>query len=605
LSNNSAKKLGQKNEVNAPQGNKNINQSSGKNNNSAFAKFLKNNKQQPPGKSSGYPQQSSAAKIRDERGLETQALSSPGIEPLLPEDDISAFFKAREVGADQSGLGLFVLKFMIGLFVILFAVGFAYKKNTRFRIATNAHFKSLFNIDLKHHLADSNPKKQPLSKIDKDTAINKARLNKGLRIDAKRSINNNMLLLLRSNGMRQAQARIEGKCPVWSVNLDCVERGLYLSFTGSPELVRPMIQFDEPKLRHLPPEELALWHFSLELSLGENDPNHNHLNRSMAAAKNLSPDLRQVIFDELIVNKALQRKVAPLKFYLNSAKKDPAANKWSASFAKWNALLSITETKTLPANIAINLLKSRNLTSPNDPRVVSILGPGFIRSGLSERYLAISLNAIDIARKNTADQGLLRAALSNCIRVLWSLGRRDDAKLLLDEYGRLSGHDHFYRHFRAASLALLGDQKGMRESASLLRSGLILDKWESQYLLGHSYLNSGNTKGAIDAVSKMLLNSKSSKASRRLQWSNTLKAEILSKQKNYPQVERLLAPYFSSGTPPIGIPARILSESYMRQGKIAIGQSFQLKIDDARSRKGYWSSLEMLESPFGALALLP
>lgn len=550
-----------------------------------------------------YPHQANQVhfQVKQNPGQPMDSVSVPA-EPLLPEDDLSAFFRSRAVvakSADDSTGAL--LRFLVFVILLPASFVFAYNVNLKFRRLADEQAMRWFALPLREFV----PEVKKIWKVD-PKSLPKKRVSATMSVG---SISNEPLildgvfLLVRNGQWREVEVKLQGKCPTWDATSDCALKAFFSASRGYVKSAQAMFSVSPERVLTLKPIDRVFWNLSAAMVAGETDREHVYFRRALVQTPVASYEIRRIIFDELVVANALAKKPKEISYYLNEARKDPSAPFWGTSFVKWSALetLAASPTGELTASVMDELVARERGSLRTDPRSLILLGPAFIRAGRASDIVTLTGDASADAVKRRVDAELARPLLLTHVRVLWALGKRNEAVATLTRHSPMIGRHPVAIHYLTAAAVLQGGRPELLAKTLKLLPPLSGETpWETLYLSGLLNIRLGQFK-KVSPILQTLTFVKGSEA--RRDSAALLRAEYLLGVRDYAAAIKILEPKSKKEGGSV-FASELLYKSYMALGRERQAAAIRLKTDDAKSKVGYWSSPEMLNSPLGPLALL-
>lgn len=522
--------------------------------------------------------------------------SSPAFEPLLPEDDMARFFHNRAaVNRHANEVSNIVIAMMA---MLLLAAGclVTYNYRPKFRQQADAAAKQWIGLDLNAYV----PKIGPRAKAFREERRKELELISqpvmGLQGVVSSIAADSAFIQARKGQWQAFGSDTLKRCPRWAATRACALTGFYYVHRGALQNLSSMQAIPRPQVTSLQTEEQALWDLSLAVAQRDRLKRESVFRRGLDLVPAKSVELRKVMFDEMIVNLARLSDWPEVQKYLAWAKKDGAGKLWQNEYLKWKALASLGSPGRAQSETLFTLMQQQGATLRSDPVSIELLAPAMMRAGYAVAYLRVIAQALEEAKTWHADLEAQRGLYRMRVRLLWAAGRRGEASTALARYQDLYGRDAIAAHYQAALTLLKPNPKTARQVMESLKASR---SWDSMYLYSYAALTAGQHAVATDTLKTLKT---AAQRGDRAVWVRVLEAEILLAKRQYAAAERMAKPLISSRN--LNIRAADVSwKALQGLGRDKEAMDLRLKIDDVRSKTGYWSSPEMLGSPFGPLAL--
>ncbi len=524
-----------------------------------------------------------------------QPLSQVANDRLLPEDDIASFFKNRAVASHHDhGVG-FATKFLAFLVVSAFIFSFAYNQKPRFAKSVDRTSMKWLGFKIGTYIPVFGVRAKTHAKqMSKELVVEKrvATLDQPLSSDP-------ILTMMRSGRWTLIEQRINGKCMRWEASSDCTYKALYNAHRGMTAAARPMLTVPEKDILKLPSSVQVFWRLAAAMSAVDANTREKYFQNALKIIPTQAIEARKIVFDEMIVGLARINAFGEIPRYLNLLSSETKNPGWRSYSSKWRALAALSYPLNARQAALTALLKEEPSVLFYDAQAISFLTPAIIRGGFSEAFTNVVTDGISYSSRSNADPELQKLLLQSLIRLKLAQGKKAEVATSLNKYINGYGRDSFAQHFNA-SLQLSADGADRARLIAAEFQSLRPDApWETSVLYAYALIRSGQFD-RIEPILAKLRNKQQIPSA--LLWSNILRAEKLLAEKK-PKDAELTIRNLSTQLPNDSVVNDILAKAYVGIGRDSEAKALQLKVDDVRSKKGYWSSPEMINSPFGPLAL--
>lgn len=525
------------------------------------------------------------------RSMIEQPLSQIANDRLLPEDDLHSFFKNRAMASRSdfgisTGITIFAAVVVAAVFFII-----AYNQKPRFAIATDRATEKWLGIKLDSYI----PALGNRAKTKKTTqiALQKLATSPALTLDPS-------VYTIRSGQWSKTEQKLDGKCQTWEASADCAIKGLYYVHRGMPLMAKPMLAVSEKNLASLPYEYKSYWFITTALISSDPASRQRRFQSALTAIPPKNIELKRIIYDEMLTGLTKVKAQNDLPRFLRSADTEPRNVLSKADLAKWHALAAINFTSTARQTFFMGLLKEDLQPLKADLQTLILLTPEMIRSGLAAQYSPIVADTNTSLATTAIDKELRKNLYQSSIRLKYALGQKAEYAALLVKYGDLFGHDPFFRQFNSAMQLHSGGVQGLKIVLQELKGLKPAAPWETWVVYGFALVKTGQ---AAKIDSTILALSARSQPPTIQMWGTILKGEKLLAMGKADEAEKALQAAYAANPNHSAIIDLMLRISQAK-GDIQQVGVFRSKLDDLKEKTSYWSSPEMLRSPFGPLALI-
>ncbi len=450
-------------------------------------------------------------------------LTSPVNDPLLPEDDISTFFRNRAAVGDHESMGRFIGETSLKIVIAILIFFVVYNQHRGFQTSADVKARKWLGINLQEHIPAVGARKRP--QVEKKRSANDpVALSPPL---AKSIANQNSIEMaisqVRAGRWVDIEKRLTGKCQRWDATNDCLLKGFYLAHRGLKLSSRLMVSVPEVRLSKLGKPERALWYLSLAVIKENGRANHQEFDKAMALLAGPASEMRRVYFDEMIVALARARKPKEIAYFIERAKSYPWTPSWQASSTKWKALAIATVPNTMTPKAVDYMVKGERGAVRVDARSLEILAPAIIQANGAALALPVSREAVTHAISTKIDRDLVKRAIQSHIRLLVAAGITPDVASYLKLYLTQIGKDDFYILFRASSLLESPVASERSQGLTFLLSQSQNSPWELKYALAHALIRAGHAQKALPYIERLEKARMSNKGSSL--WVDILRAE--------------------------------------------------------------------------------
>lgn len=537
-----------------------------------------------------FPQ---AAAQSTPHGLD-QPLSQIANDRLLPEDDIHSFFKIRAaVGSDSFGFSAGT-KFLFGVIVVVAVFACAYNYKPKFAAAADRIAQRWVGMSPDPYIPAFGPRAK--TKMRSETGRPSGR-----QTNRSSSFASDPLMTMIRNGQwSQAEQRMAGKCLRWEATRDCAMKGFYYSHRAMNQMTKPMLAVSETSVGALEPQSKGLWHLAAALATADANARETRFGKALRAIAPQDLNLRSILFDEMITGLYKSRQFNDLPRYLRLVDAEPKSRFSTSDVAKWRSLVGLTAPSTARPLIYKNTLRENQTSLRRDPQILILLTPEMIRSGQAAAFAELIGEANTNATVSGIDKELRRGLMQSSIRLKFAQGQRAEYAVVLAKYVEIFGKDPFSQHFSAVTQLNIGSDDRNRKALDELRGMKSNAPWETWVIYAFGLLRTGQPTRIDSMIS--VLGSRSQPPEIQM-WGTILKSEKLLALKRAQEAEQSLKGLFTA-MPNHSAVVDLMMRIYQAENRIPESSALRIKLDDLRAKTSYWSSPEMLRSPFGPLALV-
>lgn len=527
-------------------------------------------------------------------GRSEQPLSQMANDRLFPEDDMVSFFKNR-AAASRHDFGVSTSIKVAGALAlagVLFIVAFNQKR----KFASDADRLSEKWLGVK--IGSYIPVFGARSKIQKLVPGQVSSTRNAAGKSAKKFGLDPIVFLIRSGQWTEADQNLINKCSRWEATADCAVKGLSYSHKNMLQMTKPMLSIPDTAVMTLKPSMRGLWYAASTLVLPDKSARER---RFQSALRALSPgdlETKRILVDEMITGLAKSNSYGEIPRYLRLVESDARNPGWASDVAKWRILASVTYTSNAKVSQITAALREDRTSLRMDPQILILLTPEMIRSGFAAAFSPTVADANITATMFNKD--VRRGLMQSSIRLKLAQGQRTEYTALLAKYTEAFGRDPFAIHFNAMIQLAAGGNDRLKAVIQDLRGLKPSAPWETWTLYAFALIKSGQAAKVDTTITA--LRSRSQPPNIQF-WGTILRGERLLTLGKTQEAEQAIKIAYES-MPTHSALVDLMIRIYQTQNKLAEAARLRLKLDDLRSKTSYWSSPEMMRSPFGPLALI-
>lgn len=525
-----------------------------------------------------------------------QPLSQIANDRLLPEDDIHSFFKIRSsVGHDSFGFS-FATKLFLGTIVTAMIFVCAYNYKRKFAVASDRIADRWLGVNPSQYIPAFGPRAK--TKMSSG-AINSAR--GGQKKPSSQNFPSDPLIPMIRNGQwSQVDQRITGKCVRWEATRDCALKGFYYAHRAMNQMTKPMLSVSDTSIGALEPQTKGLWHLAAALATTDANAREKRFEQAVRSIAPQDLSLRHILFDEMITGLYKSRQFHDLPRYMRLVDAEPKSRFTRSDLAKWRVLAGLTAPSNARPAIYKNALRDDQTSLRGDPQILILLTPEMIRSGQGSAFAELVSDANTNATASAIDKELYRGLMQSSVRLKYAQGQRTEYAALLAKYVGTFGKDPFSQHFNAVTQLNIGSDERNRNALNELRGMKTNAPWETWVIYAFALLRTGQPAKIDSMIS--VLGSRSQPPEIQM-WGTILKSEKLLALKHAKEAEQAVKGLFAA-MPNHSAVVDLMMRIYQAENRIPESSALRIKLDDLKAKTSYWSSPEMLRSPFGPLALV-
>ena len=539
------------------------------------------------------PANSASQQPQARQGKDQAPLSQIANDGLLPEDDMSSFFKNRAVVA-RNHFGISSgMKCFIAMVISAFVFVGAYNYKRKFAEATDRVADRWLGFYPGNYIPAFGPRSKAKQSFTENLAHQK-------NTSSQKYFSDPIVTMTRNGQWTQVEQRISGKCVRWDATRDCALKGFYYSHRAMNQMTKPILSISETTAGKLEPQSKALWYLAAALATTDGNGRERRFQQALHALAPKDLEMRRILFDEMITGLYKDRQFNDIPRFMRIVDTEPKANVSRSDLAKWRSLASLSAPSNARVTIYTSALREDRTSFRGDPQILILLTPEMIRSGLAASFSDLVAEANTNATASSVDKELRRGLMQSSIRLKYAQGQRAEYAVLLARYAESLGKDPFSQHYSTVTQLNIGTDDRNQNALEELRGMRPNAPWETWVLYAFALLRTGQpTK--IDSMISVL--STRSQPPQIQMWGVILKGEKLLALGKASEAEQGMTALYAA-MPNHSAVVDLMMRIYQAENRIPESSALRIKLDDLRAKTSYWSSPEMLRSPFGPLALV-
>lgn len=535
-------------------------------------------------------------------------------EPQFANDDISTFFRNRQMVA-QGSFGLSpILKFLIFVCIVGAAFLFGWNYAAPVRTHTQSYVDKYFDLNLADYVPVWTKKAKAFHKLREKEYLQRQQEASRASSASSAAPIDSIYTAVTSGLWPRVESYVTSKCPRWSASSGCAVRAWYLSYRGQRPTLRSISGIGADQMAKLTTRERAV--FRLAMSILADGPQSEQLFQQALELTTKDPTFQRMLVDARL--KWLLKDYQPkqMETFIAKIRQIPAS---AEDLSKWKSMELAARLNAYPNEFAVGAGRGQRkqigetLTQhpgvfKSDPvAFIGIAGPA-LRLGLAKEVTSIADALAMESFQAGVDPSLRREIYLLGARGLMLQGDLQQAAERIKALQKKDGSEAVGNHLLGSIYLEMRSSARLSEAIQLFsQAAQARNAWQSYVglLLAQTRLGKiadGNRTAAT--LASLKTSPKSSASEHWIQVAiNEYKMAVAKtggdlSLSRYKEIANSLSGLYAR-YPLWRYLASTYAEALENSGQRAEAEKVRLKMDDESSKKSYLTSSEFLESPFG------